>query len=253
MDIADLFFPKGLYCVSCGRPLPEPGSIALCERCSDEIAWVAGRRCRKCGRPLSETNPFDICHNCAGSPAQPFGKGYACALYSGRAAEIIRDMKYRDKAWYADTVAALMAERYFAECDEETGELPQYDYIAAVPMTGKKKTGRGYDQAELLAKGLSKRTGIPYLPKALTRVRETGVMSSLSADERRQNLAYAFSVGCDMIGLVENKRILLADDVFTTGSSVCACAEALIAAGAAVVDIIVFATGADVRGAETEE
>jgi len=177
----------------------------------------------------------------------PFSRGYACALYAGRVAELIRDMKYRGKAWYADTVSALMAERYFSGADPETGELPHHDYIVSVPMAPKKKAARGYDQAALLAQGLSGRTGLPYLRKALLRVRETDVMSSLSAEERRQNLFRAFSVRYDNIDAIVKRRILLVDDVYTTGSSVGACAGTLLAAGAADVDVIVFAIGADVR------
>jgi len=246
MNLLDLIFPNALYCVSCGRPLPVPekDGFALCERCSGEIVWITGRRCEKCGRPLADENSAKLCRNCADTTNQPFTKGFACALYSGRAAEIVRDMKYRDRAWYADTIAALMAERLYAEADPGTGELPVYDCIVNVPMAPKKKTSRGYDQAELIAKGLSRRTGIQYLSKALFRVRETGIMSSLSGEERRQNLEGAFSVCCDMI---KNKRILLTDDVFTTGSSSSACAETLLAAGASRVDVIVFAIGADSR------
>jgi len=253
MNLLSLVFPQGLYCLSCGRPLPSggEGSIALCDLCADEIIWVTGKSCLRCGRPLAAENPADYCHDCSGTEAGPFAKGYACALYSGRAAGLVRDMKYRDKAWYADTISALMAERYISLADPETGELAHYDYLAAVPMTSKKKSARGYDQAALLAKGLSRRIGVPYLPKALSRVRETEVMSSLSAEERRQNLKGVFSVRYDMIDHIAKRRILLVDDVYTTGSSVSACSEALINAGAAAVDVIVFAIGADSKSRET--
>ena len=249
MNPLHLFFPHGLYCISCGRPLSPQGGdgLALCERCAGEIEWITGRRCRKCGRPLSDENPADLCRECTDRQERSFSKGYACALYAGRTAELIRDMKYRGKAWYGETISALMAERYFSETDPETGELPLYDVIIAVPMAAGKKAARGYDQAALIAKGLSRRTGIPYLPNALIRTRETDVMSSLSAEERRQNLARAFSAGCDKIENVARKRVLLVDDVYTTGSSVSACAETLIAAGADGVDVIVFAIGADSR------
>jgi len=252
MNLLDLIFPGALYCVSCGRPLPPllAGGFALCERCSDEIHWVGGRLCKKCGRPLSDENPYDSCHACANAEDPSFERGFACALYSGRAAEIVRDMKYREKAWYADTLASIMAARCLAEADPETGELFNYDYMVSVPMTEKKKASRGYDQASLLASGLSKRIGVPYLSKALARIRETGAMSGLSEDERRQNLASAFSVDCDNI---QNKRILLADDVYTTGSSINACAKALLSAGAERVDFIVFAIGADSRRRRGED
>ena len=252
MNTLHLIFPKALYCISCGRPLPfkEENSLALCERCAGEIEWITKKRCRKCGRPLSDENLADLCHECVRTQEQSFSKGYACALYSGRAAELIRDIKYREKVWYEDTISALMAERYFSEADAETGELPSYDFIIAVPMAAKKREIRGYDQAELFARGLSRRIGVPYLPKALLRVRETDAMSNLSAEERRSNLAFAFSVAYDRIDRITMKRVLLVDDVYTTGSSVSTCADTLIAAGAALVDFIVFAIGADFCGTE---
>jgi ComF family protein len=166
------------------------------------------------------------------------------------AAELVREMKYRGKDWYADTVAAIMAARYFALADSETGELPSYDYLLSVPMSSGKKAVRGYDQAELIAARLSRRIGVRVLKKTLTRTRDTDVMSGLSKDERRINLGGAFYVSCGMINTLAGKNLLLADDVYTTGSTVDACAEALLAAGADNVDVIVFATGADVRSAE---
>jgi len=179
-----------------------------------------------------------------------YGKAITCAVYTGRAAELVREMKYRGKAWYTDTIASFMAERYTAEADRETGELPSYDFIVSVPMSRAKKAARGYDQAELIAAALSKRIKIPYLKNVLTRVRDTDVMSSLSAGGRRMNLEDAFLVPYDMIHILAGKRLLLADDVYTTGSSVSACAKMLLASGSEAVDVIVFGTGTDVRPAE---
>ena len=249
MNILDLIFPKDLYCISCGRPLPlqGPGGFALCGSCTDGIDWITGRSCAKCGKPLSDENPMDFCRDCALAAPHVFGRGFACALYTGRVAEIIRGMKYRGKAWHADTLSKMMADRYFSMADAETGELPYYDGIAAVPMTAGKKDVRGYDQAALMAAGLSLRIGIPWLKGALSRIRETGVMSSLSEDERRQNLTGAFAVGYDMIEAVKGKSILLVDDIYTTGSTIDTCAEALFSAGAERVDFFVFAAGADTR------
>ena len=294
MHLLDLIFPKNLYCISCGRPLPVQGaqaaqgmnaargmnaaqgmdavqgaqaaqgmnaartawaadSISLCECCSSEIGWIAGRSCAKCGRPLADENPMDFCRDCAGSAvpaghkARFFGRGYACALYSGRAAGLVRELKYRGRAWYADTLSASMAARYLSLADAGTGELPWYDCLVAVPVSAGRKAARGFNQAVLLAEGISRRTGIPLLKGALKRVRETGVMSSLTEEERRQNLRGAFVANCDMMKKIGGKRILLVDDVCTTGSTADACAEALLAAHAVSVDFIVFAIGADVR------
>ena len=143
-----------------------------------------------------------------------------------------------------------MAARYFSEADPVTGELPLYDGLVAVPMAAGKKASRGYDQAALLALGLSRRIGVPYLGGALVRVRETAVMSGLSEGERRQNLEGAFAPSYDMMGFAAGRRFLLVDDVCTTGSSVEVCSATLLSAGAESVDFIVFAITADARRIE---
>ena len=236
MIIADLIFPKNIYCISCGRPMPLSGSVddlSICDRCASEIDWISNRR-----RISAEGR------------GHFYGNAFACAVYSGQAAEIVRDMKYRGKSWNANTLAALMAVRYFAEADPETGELPYYDYIVHVPMHASKKALRGYDQAELLAAGFARRIGVPHLKKALTRTRKTETMSGLSKDERLENLLGAFAVSCDIMDVVKGMRLLLIDDVYTTGSSVSACTESLLAAGAGHVDVFVFAAGGDERCGE---
>ena len=126
MNLWDLIFPKDLYCIACGRPLPvqKQNGIALCDRCAEKITWVRGA-------------PF------ATSPGHVYRRGYAAVVYVGAVEDIVRDMKYRNKAWHADTVAALMSGEYFALADPETGELPYYDYILPVPMSSKKKSIRG--------------------------------------------------------------------------------------------------------------
>ena len=198
---------------------------------------------------MAEENIKDYCHDCSGPGGHIFGKAMACVVYSGKAAELVREMKYRGKAWYSDTISSLMAHRYFAEADSETGELPSYDFLVSVPMSRAKKASRGYDQAELIAASLSRKIKVPYLKNALVRVRDTDVMSSLSAGERRMNLEEAFLAPYGMISIA-GKRLLLTDDVYTTGCSADACAKALFALGAGAVDVIVFGTGTDVRPAE---
>jgi ComF family protein len=155
-------------------------------------------------------------------------------------------MKYRDRPAYADAVTALMEARIRAAAAEETGELPAWDALVPVPMHRTKQEKRGYNQADLLARGLAKRLGLPLLQDLLVRNRETGVMSSLSLGERKQNLADAFCIRRGAPAeLLQGKEILLLDDVFTTGSTADACAEVLLRAGCTQVDLIVFATGAD--------
>jgi ComF family protein len=251
MYLLDWIYPNDIYCIACGRPLPAGTAAALCAQCTDEIHWAVTCLCEKCGKPLAENNRKAFCGDCLRDEHR-FRKGYACALYDGPAAEIIRDMKYRGKPSHAEAIAALLAARIKAAADPVTGELPAWDAVVPVPMYPGKKEKRGYNQAELLARGLAKRLGLPLLADTLRRTRETGVMSSLSLGERKQNLSDAFCV-TDAAGKLRGKTILLTDDVYTTGSTADACAEALFAAGCSQVDFIAFAIGADGSQLSTQD
>ncbi|MDR1798057.1 MAG: ComF family protein [Clostridiales Family XIII bacterium] len=246
MRLLDLLYPKALYCIACGRPLSNNKNALLCEACLDEVPWVGGRLCAKCGKPLAEENTKALCRDCAGTE-HLYRRGFACARYAGLGADLVRDMKYRGKAWYAEGLSAFMARRYLALADPESGELPDYDYVVPAPMARRKRERRGYDQAVLLARGLAGRIHVPCSPGALVRSGETQVMSSLGRDARLRNLSGAIRAaeGSGVAG----KRILLVDDVYTTGATADACAGALRAAGAEAVDIFTFATGADGRRA----
>jgi ComF family protein len=174
-----------------------------------------------------------------------FRKGFSCVNFSGIAKNIVRDMKYRSCAHNADAVADLMTARFSEMADRETGELPEYDLLVFAPMHEAKKEKRGYDQAELVATKFGRLIGVEVPKGVLIRTKETAVMSSLSAEERRQNLEGAFVVPEEKMEKVAGKTILLIDDVFTTGSTADACAKALKNAGAADIDIFTFAAGAD--------
>ena len=244
MKFFDLIFPNNIYCIACGRPLPPGLDISLCERCTEEIQWVSGRLCEKCGKPLADNNHKSICHDCS-ETEHYFDKGYACALYNGHAANIIRDMKYRDKPAYGDVIAALMMARLRAAANSDTGEMPAWDAVVSVPMYREKKEKRGYNQADVIARGLAKRQGLPFRANIIQRNRDTGIMSKLSLEDRRQNLAGAFYISPASIKGLSGKSVLLVDDVYTTGSTADACAWTLHFAGCNTVDLITFAVGAD--------
>jgi ComF family protein len=250
----EFVYPSGIYCIACGNLIDSTRSYALCDRCIREIRWTTGITCAKCGKQLGDsradfvsdapTASKPLCKDCK-TYARSFRRAYACAAYEGFAASIVRDMKYRNKPWIAREIARIMCDRMLAEANRETGELPEWDLIAAAPMHIIKKRQRAYDQAELIAKYLAAELRTPTNSNILVRTRRTGVMSALSADERRANLVDAFRVkeGCG--ALLKEKSLLLIDDVFTTGSTVDACAETLLSAGAKSVDVLVFASGTD--------
>jgi ComF family protein len=154
-------------------------------------------------------------------------------------------MKYRDRPWIARLLAEAMADRLLAVADVETGEILRPDWIVSVPMYPKKAQKRGYNQSDLLGRMLAGHMDLPYRGDLIQRRRQTEVMSGLSKDDRRVNLAGAFAVTAGAESLLQGTAVLLVDDVYTTGSTADACADALLAAGAARVDVLVFAAGAN--------
>ncbi|MDR1953361.1 MAG: ComF family protein [Clostridiales Family XIII bacterium] len=256
---AELIFPSNIYCIACGNVVDETRVYALCDKCMNELAWNTGKVCAKCGKSLENDRADgeatdtessgvrdELCFDCQ-KASHAFRKGYACVTYAGNAKEIVRSLKYRDNPYIAEKLAKIMWERIREEIDEETGEVFTLDLILPVPMHIMKRRKRGYDQAVLIARRLSERMEIPCDENCIIRDGETAVMSSLGRSERKLNVSDAFSMACGAAERVAGKNILLVDDVFTTGSTADACASVLYGAGAANVDIFVFAAGMNMQ------
>ena len=138
-------------------------------------------------------------------------KAYSAFDYNGYTRKIVRGFKYSDKRYLASFMAQEMAK----------GIAREYDLITYVPLHKKRRKHRGFDQSEMLAKELSKHTGIPFV-KALERKRNTPTQTKLNVKEREQNMAGAFESLCEAGG-----KALLVDDVLTTGATAYECAKEL--------------------------
>jgi ComF family protein len=209
---ADMLYPPAIYCVSCGNLIDSSRPYALCDRCRHEIDWRFGEL----------------------PSGHEFAEGFYCAVYAGPVKRMVRDMKYRDKPYIAQYIAEAMADRAAGE-----PALASADIIVPVPMHAAKKRRRGYNQTELIAARLAKLMGIPCGPDILIKTMPTEAMSAKNRDERRLALSGAFEAVH-----VPAMKILLIDDVFTTGATADACARALALAGAPATNLFVFATGA---------
>jgi competence protein ComFC len=185
--------------------------------------------CASCRTPFQNAFPLDANGRCAlcRSGLRGFDAAYSFGAYEGVLRELIHLYKYGRVRTLARPLSGLLAQA-----------LPRdeaFDAAVPVPLYWRRRLQRGFNQAELLARGLSQRTGIPVV-KALGRLRPTPAQAGLSNSARRQNVSQAFRARS-----VQGKRILLIDDVMTTGATAASCAVALKQAGARRVALLTVA------------
>lgn len=221
-----LFPPQALD----GGPRPLAGGFT--SETWSRIRFLDGPVCDGCGTPFD----FDPGARCAACLAQPraFDAARAACLYDETSREPILQLKHADRLDLAPMFARWLS-RAARELIEEA------DAIAPVPLHPFRLLRRRYNQAAEIARPLAVLSGTPYLPDALVRRRATATQAGKSGSGRRRNVANAFHVPASRASRVAGLRILLIDDVLTTGATAEGCARALKAAGAARVDVAVIA------------
>ncbi|MEO8926488.1 MAG: ComF family protein [Caulobacteraceae bacterium] len=205
------------------------------------IAFIEAPFCDGCGAPFE----YDLgvgarCAVCQGRrPA--FDHARAACLYDEHSRDLILKLKHADRT----DLAGLFA-RWIARAAADV--LPELDGVVPVPLHRWRLLRRRYNQAAEIARPLARQAGLAYLPDALTRTRSTGSQGGKSGSGRRRNVAGAFVVAPSWRRRIEGRRLLLIDDVLTTGATVEACARALKGAGAARVDVAVIARVKELAG-----
>lgn len=181
-----------------------------CQRCSDILPWVSGAKCMKCGRQLGDSRR-EYCDDCR-KVRHFFDEGAAVFTYAGRIRDSVYRMKFQNRRDYIPFFAGTMVQVL-------AGHLVQWrpEVILPVPMHIHKRRRRGYNQSELLAEEVARLTGIPLKKDVLRCVRLTKDQKKLDRCARRKNLHGSFAVGERSLGF---RRVLLVDDVYTTGSTV---------------------------------
>lgn len=220
--LLDWIFPP--VCLLCGEFLPlEKSARDFCAQCSGEMPFIEKAVCPNCGRPLGQEET--VCRICKNGNFL-FQRGFGAFTYADMR-HAIHHFKFRGCKQDAKPLGRLMVEYM----DKTYPALWQsVDVLVPVPAHKKRQKSRGFNQAALLAQEIGKRTQIPCVTDNLVRIRETAPQNKLNALERLENCRNAFGV---LDGSVfQGKRILLIDDIYTTGATANACAGVLYRAGA---------------------
>ncbi|HVC09187.1 MAG TPA: ComF family protein [Elusimicrobiota bacterium] len=216
--LLDLFWPQ--TCAHCRRDLPRGADAPLCGACLGRMKPMERPFCARCGVPSAKDG---LCVSCRAAKLSCRNIRAAC-LYREASVSLIHAFKYRGRK-----SAALWAGAYMARALPRFPEIGRPDVLIPVPLHRRRLAERGYNQARLLADEIGRSAGIPTAGDGLIRVKNTKPQWTLGRQKRLENLAEAFAVeGRNFLGL----RVMLIDDVCTTGASLEGCARALLRAGA---------------------
>jgi ComF family protein len=234
----DILLPPS--CVACNRHVEAPN--LLCPECFRGTGFVTAPCCEVCGVPFAASSglgPDRLCARCRATPPT-FDRARAALRYDAAARRLILPLKHADRTELAAALAPMMARA-------GAGLLYEADILVPVPLHRRRLFSRRYNQAALLARALVHISDRPALLDALIRRRPTAALGGKSAEERLAEMAGAFAVRPSRAGRIAGGRVLLVDDVLTSGATANACASALKSAGATWVGVLAAARVPDPR------
>ncbi|HYZ64047.1 MAG TPA: ComF family protein [Acetobacteraceae bacterium] len=228
----DLLLPA--HCLTCDQPVDAPGQF--CPACFGKTHLITAPCCVRCGVPFEAADQGGVsgeCIECRTDPP-PWGMARAALRYDDQARRILLPFKYGDRVETARALAPLMARAGAAL-------LREADWLVPVPLHRRRLISRRYNQAALLARALARIAGRKALLDGLQRVRSTRPLAVMSPTRRTAELEGAIRVRPAREAALRDARVLLIDDVLTSGATARACVRALLAAGAAQVDVLAAA------------
>lgn len=235
--LAGLVFPH--VCEFCGEREATPAQSFICNHCRTHPRAVRKVRppiCKVCGLWYEGEITIDFtCRNCFDLELE-FASARAAVQYYGLVKQVIHRFKYNRNEWFEPFLAELLIESAAPEL-----RMEPVDLIVPIPLHPRKQRGRGFNQAERLARRLSEATAIPARADLMQRVRDTDTQAHLDRDDRVANVKNAFAyVAREKLS---KKRVLLIDDVLTTGLTASSCAKELLKNGASEVRVWTVARG----------
>lgn len=234
-SLLNLLYPEN--CFICAVPLARHADCGICTSCWNKAVALKIKlpRCPSCGLPLYnfQEDSEHLCGNCI-LQAPPYAGARSFGYYTAELSAIIRGLKFLGRRSLAGLLAPLLADAFYDSWGRE-----EFDLIAPLPLHAKRRRDRGYNQSELLARLLARQVAVPIENDILQRVRPTLPQVGLSDSQRLENVRGAFR--CVKPRRVSNMRILLVDDVMTTGATAASAARALLEGGARQVSILTVA------------
>src|SRR5437588_9183150 len=226
-------------CVSCREPVDGEG---VCAECWAKLSFIEPPFCPRLGIPfVYDPGPGLLSMEAIADPPA-YARARAAVRYDDVARTLVHALKYHDRTDLAPAMG-----RWMARAGEEL--LADADVLVPVPLHWRRGWSRRYNQSGALARAIERQSGVKVVSEALRRVRPTQQQIGLSRSQRATNVQGAFKVAADRTADIHGRRIVLIDDVLTSGATVDACARALLRATAAQVDVLVFARVVDTHRA----
>lgn len=222
-------------CISCREPVAGEG---VCAACWAKLSFIAPPFCARLGIPfVYDPGPGLLSMEAIANPPA-YQRARAAVRYDDVARTMVHALKYQDRTDLAPAMG-----RWMARAGREL--LKEADMLVPVPLHWRRAWSRRYNQSGALARVIGRSVGLPVTGNILRRVRPTQQQIGLSRSERADNVQGAFKVPSEKKSSVQGRRIVLIDDVLTSGATVDACSRALLRARAASVDVLVFARVVD--------
>jgi len=231
LGLLDLLLPP--RCHICRKAVTSEDPLHICSDCHAALPFICQPACTVCGIPMAGAGEYHPCGRCIATPP-PYRAARAALRYEGACRDLIHAFKYQYKSHLRRPLGLLMAYNL-----KPFVESQRPDLLVPVPLHVSRLRQRGFNQSILLGEILSRQCQIPLLRQGLQRVRPTVPQVELNRDQRMSNLRDAFTV--KDAGAIANLRIMLVDDVFTTGSTLRECARVLLLGGCSEVSAVTLA------------
>jgi ComF family protein len=222
-------------CVACREPVSGEG---VCATCWAKLSFIAPPYCPRLGIPFVYDPGPDLLSMEAIANPPAYARARAAVRYDDVARTLVHALKYQDRTDLAPAMG-----RWMARAGREI--LREADALIPVPLHWRRGWSRRYNQSGALARVIERQSGVKLASEALRRVRPTEQQIGLSRSQRASNVQGAFKVAAERAADIHGRRLILIDDVLTSGATVDACARALLRAKALSVDVLVFARVVD--------